>query len=192
MSTCLASSCRHRRFSLWETVRNQTASLSEETGQVRDKNRRDRAQTENRMDENWRCYFGNISDWGLHAQRYFVIFRSVRRQYFCLWQSKLWNNWCSILLQFLRNMTYSMSPAAVAAVAAVLPVVVSVASESECRVFVRRLFDATVCGRLAVVLHERSHCVRRGVACAEHRTMCSSSRSRIMNDILNLNYKWIL
>lgn len=80
----------------------------------------------------------------------------------------------------------------VAAVVAVLPLVVSAASVCECRVFVRRLFDATVCGRLAVVLHERCHCVRRGVACAEHRAMCSRSRSRIMNDILNLNYKWVL
>lgn len=26
---------------------------------------------------------------------------------FCLWQSKLWNNWCSILLHFRWNMTHS-------------------------------------------------------------------------------------
>lgn len=32
----------------------------------------------------------------LHVQRYLIIF--IHRHYFCLWQTKLWNNWCSILL----------------------------------------------------------------------------------------------
>lgn len=35
---------------------------------------------------------------------YFIIF--VHKQYFCLWQMKLWNNWCSILLHFMKHDLY--------------------------------------------------------------------------------------